>query len=201
MRALIVYESIYGNTHVVANHIGAGLRREFEVDVVSVDGATADRVAAADLLVVGGPTHVHSLSSTRSRQAGRDAAHKPGKEIDLDPDAEGEGLRDWFRDLPATAPRAAAAFDTRVDGPALLTGRASRSIARRLGGLGYRLAADPESFVVDKENHLLAGEADRAEAWASSLTSYAPARAVTSRSEVAQGWGSRCCRRSDRRAA
>jgi len=58
----------------------------------------------------------------------------------------------------------------------LLTGRASRSIARRLRGLGYRLAADPESFIVDSENHLLTGEADRAEAWAGSLTSYAPAR-------------------------
>ena len=176
MRALIVYESIYGNTHVVANHIGAGLGREFEVEVVSVEGATAARVAAADLLVVGGPTHVHSMSSARSRQAGRDAAHKPGKEIDLDPDAEGEGLRDWFHALPATAPRAAAAFDTRTDAPALLTGRASKGIAKRLGELGYRLAAEPESFVVDSENHLLAGEADRAEAWASTLTAYAQAR-------------------------
>ncbi len=104
MRALIVYESIYGNTHVVANHIGAGLGREFEVDVVSVEGATADLVAAADLLVVGGPTHVHSMSSTRSRQVGRDAAHKPGKTMDLDPDAEGEGLRDWFHGCPRPRP-------------------------------------------------------------------------------------------------
>ncbi len=176
MRALIVYESIYGNSHVVANHIGAGLGREFEVDVVSVEGATAARVAAADLLVVGGPTHVHSMSSARSRQAGRDAAHKPGEEMGLDPDAEGEGLRDWFHSLPATAPRAAAAFDTRNDGPALLTGRASKAIGRRLVEVGYRLAADPESFVVDKENHLLPGEEDRAEAWASTLTSYAQAR-------------------------
>lgn len=176
MRGLIVYESIYGNTHVVANHIGAGLGPEFEVDVVSVEGATADLVAAADLLVVGGPTHVHSMSSTRSRQAGRDAAHKPGKTLELDPDAEGEGLRDWFHGLPATAPRAAAAFDTRTDAPALLTGRASKGIGRRLAELGYHLAAEPESFVVDSENHLLAGEADRAEAWGGSLTSYAPAR-------------------------
>ena len=176
MRALIVYESIYGNTHVVANHVAEGLRAHFDVDVVPVDKATEDRVAAADLLVVGGPTHLHGMSSTRSRQAGRDAAHKPGNEMDLDPDAEGEGLRDWFHELPATAPRAAAAFDTRLDAPALLTGRASRAIARRLAELGYHLAADPESFVVDNENHLLAGEADRAEAWAHALTSYAQAR-------------------------
>jgi hypothetical protein len=73
----------------------------------------------------------------------------------------------------------------RVDGPALLTGRVSRSIARRLEGLGYRLAGDPESFIVDKENHLLASEADRAEAWAGSLSSYAPGARVTSWSQVA----------------
>jgi Flavodoxin domain len=176
MRALIVYESIYGNTHTVANHIASGLGREFEVDVVSVEAATAARVAAADLLVVGGPTHVHTMSSTRSRQSGRDAAHEPGKDVHLDPDAEGEGLRDWFHVLPATAPRAAAAFDTRTDAPALLTGRASRGIARRLVELGYHLAAHPESFVVDSSNRLVAGEADRAEAWAQSLSSYAPAR-------------------------
>ena len=176
MRALVVYESIYGNTHVLATHIGAGLGRELEVDVVPVERATPDRVAAADLLVVGGPTHVHSMSSRRSRKAGRDAAHKPGNEIDLDPDAEGEGLRDWFRGLPTTAPRAAAAFDTRIDAPAMLTGRASKAISRRLVELGYHLAARPESFVVDNENHLLAGEADRAEAWAGSLTSHALVR-------------------------
>jgi hypothetical protein len=176
MRALVVYESIYGNTHVVANHVAEGLRAHFDVEVVPVDKATVDRVAAADLLVVGGPTHLHGMSSTRSRQAGRDAAHKPGKEMGLDPDAEGEGLRDWFRSLPATAPRAAAAFDTRVDAAAVLTGRASRGISRRLTELGYRLAAVPESFLVDRENHLLAGESDRAEAWAVSLASYSPVR-------------------------
>ncbi len=178
MRALVVYESIYGNTHVVANHIGEGLRTLCEVDVVPVEEATAERVAAADLLVVGGPTHVHGMSSARSRQAGRDAAHKPGQELHLDPDAEGEGLRDWFHALPATAPRPAAAFDTRFDAAAVLTGRASRGIGRRLTELGFHLVVEPESFLVDKENHLLAGESDRAEGWAVSLASLAPERGV-----------------------
>ncbi len=177
MRALIVYESIYGNTHVVADHIAEGLRTHFDVDVVPVEQATLERVAAADLLVVGGPTHIHGMSTARSRQAGRDAAHKPGHEMDLDPDAEGEGLREWFHTLPATAPRAAAAFDTRIDAAAVFTGRASRGIGRRLAELGFHLAADPESFLVDKESHLLAGESDRAEGWAVSLASHVPARA------------------------
>ena len=85
------------------------------IGLVAHDNKKPDLVEWADLLVVGGPTHVHGMSSTRSRQAGRDAAHEPGTEMSLDPDAEGEGLRDWFHSLPATAPRAAAAFDTRTD--------------------------------------------------------------------------------------
>ena len=36
MRAVIVYESMYGNTHRVAEAIGAGLGTEFEVSVVPV---------------------------------------------------------------------------------------------------------------------------------------------------------------------
>ena len=177
MRALIVYESIYGNTHVVANHIGAGLRREFEVDVVSVDGATADRVAGSGPVGRRGPDSraqpvEHAIQAGRPRcgaQAGQGDRPRSGRGRRRPP-----GL---VPRLGRHSARAAAAFDTRVDGPALLTGRASRSIARRLKGLGYRLAADPESFIVDNENHLLTGEADRAEAWAGSLTSYAPARA------------------------
>ena len=66
--------------------------------------------------------------------------------------------------------------------PRLLTGRASKGIAKRLAELGDRLAAEPESFVVDSENHLLAGEADRAEAWASTLTGARPGGPAADRS-------------------
>ena len=169
MRALIVYESMYGNTHVVANHIGDGLRSHYEVEVVPVEDATAERVCAADLLVVGGPTHVHGMSSEKSRKAARDALAKSGNDLTLDPDAEGEGLRDWFHAVPAVESAGAAAFDTRIDAPTLVTGRASRGIERRLVKLGYDLVADPESFLVDKQNNLLPGEADRAVRWAAEL--------------------------------
>ena len=165
MRALIVYESMYGNTHVVANHIADGLRSHYEVEVVPADEATLERVAAADLLVVGGPTHVHGMSSDKSRQAAKDALSKPGAGLRLDRDAEGEGLRDWFHGLPSVESAAAAAFDTRNDGPALLTGRASRGIEKRLVKLGYDLIADPESFLVDKQTNLLPGETERATQW------------------------------------
>jgi hypothetical protein len=167
MRALVVYESMYGNTHAVADHVASGLRPTFEVTVAPVTGATAGLVGSIDLLVVGGPTHVHGMSSEMSRRAARDALAKDAS-LTLDPDAEGAGLRDWFKDL-TPRPIAAAAFDTRMIGPPALTGRASKGIARRLRDHGFRLAADPESFLVDKANHLVAGEADRATAWAAAL--------------------------------
>lgn len=41
MRAVVVYESMYGNTHTIANAIGEELRSVTDVIVVPVDGADA----------------------------------------------------------------------------------------------------------------------------------------------------------------
>ena len=69
MRAVVVYESMFGNTHVIADHVAEGLSGRFDVAVVPVGDATDATLLDADLLVVGGPTHVHGMSSRRSRQA------------------------------------------------------------------------------------------------------------------------------------
>ncbi|MFN0092739.1 MAG: flavodoxin family protein, partial [Acidimicrobiales bacterium] len=168
VHAVIVYESIYGNTHLIAEAIGRGLAARHEVSVVPVDEAGEETVAAADLLVVGGPTHAHGLSSHASREAAVEAAHAPETELVLDDDAEGPGLRDWFNTLGRHSGRAAA-FDTRLGAPAVLTGRASKGIARRLRHHGFELVAEPESFLVTKENHLEDDQAARAEAWGTTL--------------------------------
>ena len=64
---------------------------------------------------------------------------------------------------------AAAAFDTRLQGPELLTGRASTGIGRRLHHYGFTEVAAPRSFLVSRDNRLLEGEADRARRWAESV--------------------------------
>jgi flavodoxin len=56
MRALVIYESMYGNTRAVAGHMADGLRADYEVTVVPVAEAGAELVAGTGLLVVGGPT-------------------------------------------------------------------------------------------------------------------------------------------------
>ena len=53
-----------------------------------------------------------------------------------------------------------------MHGPAALTGRASKGIAKRLARAGATMLAEPESFLVTKDNHLDTGEEQRARAWA-----------------------------------
>jgi hypothetical protein len=53
----------------------------------------------------------------------------------MEPDALGPGLREWFGSL-GHYPVKAAAFDTRMHGPATLTGRASKTVARLLRAHG-----------------------------------------------------------------
>lgn len=170
MRALVVYESMYGNTHVVADRIAVGLRdAAVETSVLSVHGVDPIDLARADLIVVGGPTHVHTMSSTRSREAAADAAAKPDSELTIEPGGAGPGLRDWFESLGPLTGRKAAAFDTRIDLAAMLTGRASKAIARRMRDHGMSLVVPPESFLVDKQSHLLTGEGERAQEWGRGL--------------------------------
>lgn len=167
-KALVVYESMYGNTHVVADHIAAGLRTRTETTVVPVGEATPELLVDVSLLVVGGPTHVHGMTSSTSRKS----AVEDGEQPDLDPDAEGPGLRDWFHGL--TRPevrRFGVAFDTRVKGPPAITGRASKGIDKRIRRHGYAQLVEPMSFLVDKDNHLIEGEADRATTWGVQLAS------------------------------
>jgi len=164
MRALVVYESMYGNTHTVAVEIAAGLAATHEVTVVPVTRAGRDLVAAADLIVAGCPTHMHGMPSVASRRSAVEAASKQAGRLILDPDADGPGLRGWLAGLDGDNVLAAS-FDTRLSGIPALTGRASRGIARLLRGRGCRLVAAPESFLVSSQNALLPGEAARARSW------------------------------------
>ncbi len=177
MRAVVVYESMYGNTHQIADAIGAGLRSSFEVSVVPVPEAGPAVLADADLVVVGGPTHVHGMSRAATRKAAVEAADKPASPLKAEPDALGPGLRDWFDSLGHYRVKAAA-FDTRMHGPAALTGRASKGVFRLLRAHGFDLAAEPESFLVTKQDQLEPYETARAREWGTKLAaSIAPSPA------------------------
>ena len=168
MRAVVVYESMYGNTHLIADAIGAGLRTAFDVRVLPVAQARPEVIAEAELVVVGGPTHVHGMTRASTRKAAVQAADKPVGGLTVEPDALGPGLREWFGWL-GRYPVRAAAFDTRMHGHATLTGRAARGIARRLREHDFDVVAEPESFLVTKQDRLEPQEQDRARDWGTKL--------------------------------
>ena len=161
MRSLVVYESWFGNTRGLAEKIAAALAEEGDVTVVSVDEPIPS-LQDVDLVVLGAPTHVHGLSSKRSREAALDqGAHGWNYGI---------GARGWIGRLPVGGGPAVAVFDTRAHKPTLLVGSAARGMARRLRQRGYDLAAEPESFFVQgTPGPLEEGELERAEEWGKTL--------------------------------
>lgn len=161
MKAVVVYESWFGNTQQVAEAVADELRRSAEVSLAAVDDPLPP-LQGVDLLVVGAPTHAHALSSAGTR---RGALQRRGETRPA-----GRGVRGWLRALPAVDGRAAAVFDTRIDKPVFLVGSAARGIGRRLEHRGYVLVSNPRSFfVLDTEGPLAEGELDRARTWAATL--------------------------------
>jgi hypothetical protein len=174
MHVVVLFESLFGNTHEVAEAIADGVRTAdaaAEVACVRVPEADMGMVEAADLLVVGGPTHMRGMTSGMSRRMGLAAEDKKDEadRHETEPGAEGPGVRDWFTGLPKTGKGTkAAAFDTRAE--ARMAGGAAHGIARRLRRHGYETVAEPEGFIIeDTEGPLRAGESDRAKAWGADL--------------------------------
>ena len=162
MRALVVYETMFGNTGQIATAIADGLADGAEVTITNVVDAPTEVPPGIDLLVVGGPTHAFSMSraSTRHTAAERGA---PVTEAD-------GGIREWLEALPTPeAPPVFAAFDTRVDMP-LLPGAASRAASKVARHNGFTVL-HPASFLVkDYEGPLVKGQLELARDWGHGLT-------------------------------
>ena len=70
MKTVVIFESVYGSTRQVAEELAAVARRHGQVDVVRAEDADVGTLDGADLVLVGGPTHLHGLSTRASRQSG-----------------------------------------------------------------------------------------------------------------------------------
>jgi hypothetical protein len=174
MNVIVVYESVYGNTRAIAGAVAKGLRTAAVLSVREAVGRTGE----ADLIVVGGPTHMHGLATARSREMAAAAAKEDGRTVE--PGATEEpGLRAWLHDLPRGEGARAGAFDTRLDKAPLLTGVAARGIARRLRNRGYEVLSMESFLVEDSEGPLAEGELDRARAWGAQLAESLPEQAET----------------------
>jgi hypothetical protein len=169
MYVVVGYESMYGNTHRVANAIAAGFSVDDEVVVTPI--AQVDISARMpDVLVVGVPTHAHGLPRPSSRRTALDSASSRYARHQIDPSAAVDtGAREWLATLPARVPCLVAVYDTRFRPPGWLVGHPARRLARLLVGRGARLLTRPESFFVDKHEDLRGNELERARVWGMQL--------------------------------
>lgn len=164
-RAVVVYESVFGDAEKIARAIAEGLSGHLQVDVVAAHHAPHQLDSEVALLVVGGPNHAMSMPRPATRQ---EAVTKYGAEID----DTTTGLHEWLDKARVVGALAGAAFDTRMDHPKLVTrlDHASKTEEKLLKGLGATLAAPAEHFlVVDPKGPLAEGEEDRASRWGRAL--------------------------------
>lgn len=153
MKALVVYDSAFGNTEKIAQAIGGALGSPGEVETVRVGDVKPEQLTGLTLLVVGSPTQKFSPLASINRFL---------KEI---PHGGLQGVK-------------VAAFDTRIPESQIeeirilaffvrIFGYAAKPIAKRLEKRGGELVAPPEGFyVADTEGPLLEDELERAADWA-----------------------------------
>lgn len=167
MRALVVYESMFGNTEKVGVAIADGLRDTFEVVLADAHEAPTELTDGWALVVVGGPTHAFGMSRASTRASAEEQGAPAGMQ-------HRRGIREWLAAVRLGERQvSAAAFDTKVAKPNL-PGSAAHKAARRLRGLGMRLVVPPETFRVDgTSGPLLPGELARARIWGQHLAAQA----------------------------
>lgn len=72
MKALVVFESMFGNTRDVAQAVADGVATRLDVGVAEV--GTSPDLAGVDLLIVGAPTHAMGLSRDGTRKSAAEQA-------------------------------------------------------------------------------------------------------------------------------
>ncbi|MEQ6900519.1 flavodoxin domain-containing protein [Nocardioides sp. YIM 152588] len=166
MHAVVVYESMFGNTEQIASGIAAGLEAAGATTAtVDVGRLEPDDLAGCGLLVVGAPTHAFSLSRASTRE---DAVRQGA-----DPARAVTGVREWLTTVDAAFPRLedrprVAVFDTRAQKVRRLPGSAGRA-ARVLRACGFTVVDRATFLVLDVKGPLAAGELDRAREWGAAL--------------------------------
>jgi len=143
MKALVVYDSVYGNTEKIARAIADALAPSGEVKVLRAGEASPTDLKSIDLLIVGSPT-----------QGGRAT----------------KAIQDFLNKLPDSAVKGigVAAFDTRFSTKLVaIFGYGAGKIADSLKKKGATLVLPPEPFFVKgREGPLKEGELERAAGWA-----------------------------------
>ena len=161
MKAIVVYESLWGNTAAIARAIADGIGPEARA--LSTAEATAAITADADLIVAGAPLHAFRLSTDKIRDT---LAAKKDEKAPKPPDLSHPSMRSWLASRPKGKGKAAS-FETRFKWS---PGGAAGKILAGLERAGYQKAAKPQKFLVTGVyGPLKEGELERAKAWGGEL--------------------------------
>jgi hypothetical protein len=160
MKAVVVYESLWGNTAAIARAIAEGIGHGARA--LSTAEASAGELANADLVVAGAPVMGFRLPTDSMRETlGRTPDRTPRP-----PDLSHPSMRSWLDILPA-GHGYSAAFETRFWWS---PGGSTSAITRGLERAGYRQLLKPQRFIVlATHGPLRPGEPQRAREWGTRL--------------------------------
>jgi len=160
MKAIVVYESLWGNTAAIARAIAEGIGPEAQA--LSTAEATAAVTADADLIVAGAPVIAFRLPSDMTRKSiSADQKHAQNP-----PNLSHPSMRSWLDALPKGKGRAAA-FETRIWWS---PGGSTSGIVKGLERAGYRSVTKRQRFIVKGTyGPLRDGELERARGWGGEL--------------------------------
>jgi hypothetical protein len=160
MRAIVVYESHWGNTEAIARAIADGFGPEARA--LTTDEATGAVLADADLIVAGAPLVAFGLTSDKMFESiAAETGRAPSR-----PDLSHPTMAVWVKRLPR-GKGYSAAFETRMRWS---PGGASGAIDRGLEGAGYQPLGKGRRFLVKgKYGPLRDGELERARQWGADL--------------------------------
>jgi len=155
MKALVIYDSVYGNTEKIALAMGKALGNQEDVAVLKVGDVKPDQLAGLSLLIVGSPTQRFSMTAAMSSLLKGIPKHslKGVKVAAFDTRLTKSNIEE----TPILA------FFVRLWGSAAY---AAKPIAERLKKNGGELIIPPEGFFVEgMEGPLVHGELERAANW------------------------------------
>ena len=136
MKAIVVYESHWGNTAAVARAIAEGIGPE--ATAMSTAEATPAAIHGADLIVAGSPLLGFTLpTESMLKSIAANAAKDP-----TPPDLAHPSLRAWLETIAKGKGRSAA-FETRIWWS---PGSAAKTILHRLEALGYTARRQRAAF-------------------------------------------------------
>jgi len=160
VKAIIVYESMWGNTAAIARAIAEGMGPE--AMALNTSQATSETVADADLIVGGAPLMGFMLPT----QSTRDTLATSKQHRDNPPDLSNPSMRSWFKTLSRGSGHGAG-FETGLNWS---PGSAAKKITRKLASAGYETVVEPERFLVTGTyGPLKDGEIERAKAWGAAI--------------------------------